>query len=382
MYKRLLNKAKGSFMLFGPRGTGKSTWLASHCGDAVRYDLLDSHEALRLEREPHQLFHELCGLESGRWVVLDEVQRVPALLNEVHRLIEQRGLRFVLCGSSARKLRRSGVNLLAGRAVVKQMFPLTSAELGGDFDMSQACMTGTMPLALDAEGAHDFLAAYAASYLNEEIRAEALTRNVGAFSRFLEVAARQNAQGTNFSNIARESAVAQSTVRNYFDILVDTLIGYWVEPWKMKKSTRQVGQPKFYFFDTGVARVLTGRLPYPPSQEEFGPLFETLIMNEVRAFIEYNGLHYKVGYWRTYDGAEVDVFCETQEGFTAIEIKAASSWQRRFNRGLQRVRQDMAPRPVKMFGVFPGGRSALLDEVRVMPACAFLKALWNGEVIS
>jgi uncharacterized protein len=381
MYKRLLTIPESSCFLLGPRGTGKSTWIGSCFADAVRYDLLDSQETLRLEREPHLLYNELCGYKPGSWVVLDEVQKVPALLDEVHRLIEQHGLRFVLCGSSARKLRRSGVNLLAGRAVMRHMFPLTSAELGADYDVQQACLKGTMPLALNSGTAVDFLTAYTVTYLNEEIRAEALTRNLGAFSRFLEIAARQNAQVTNASNIAREAGITQSTVRNYFDILEDTLLGHWVEPWKMKKETRQVLHPKLYLFDAGVARALTGRLPYPPSQEELGSLFETVIVNEIRAYIEYHGLHYKIGYWRTYDGAEVDVFLETQNGFVAIEIKVAKSWQRRFNRGLQRLREEFSPRHVKMFGVCPEGRPALFDDVRVLSAREFLKALWNGEVV-
>lgn len=381
MYQRLLNVPDSSFFLLGPRGTGKSTWIRSSFPDVVCYDLLNSQEALRLEREPHLLYRELCGEQPGTWVVLDEVQKIPALLDEVHRLIEKHGLRFVLCGSSARKLRRSGVNLLAGRAVMRHMFPLTYAELGSDYVVEHACLTGTMPLALNPETATDFLTAYTATYLNEEIRAEALTRNLGAFSRFLEVAARQNAQVTNASNIAREAGVTQSTVRNYFDILQDTLLGHWVEPWKMKNKTRQVLHPKFYLFDAGVARALTGRLPYPPSQEELGPLFETVILNEIRAYIEYHGLHYNIGYWRTYDGAEVDVFLETRKGFVGIEIKVAKSWQRRFNRGLQRLREEFSPREVKMFGVCPEARPALLDDVRIWSAHDFLKALWNGEVV-
>lgn len=182
-------------------------------------------------------------------------------------------------------------------------------------------------------------------------RAEALTRNVGAFSRFLEVAARQNAQVTNVSGIARDAGVTQSTVRNYFDILEDTLIGYWMRPWKLKQATKQVSHPKFYLFDPGVARALSGRIPYPPSQEELGPLLETLIVNEIRAFIEYAGLHYKVCFWCNYDGAEVDILCETQHGFVAIEIKAARTWQRRFNRGLRRVREELGSHSVRAFGI-------------------------------
>jgi predicted AAA+ superfamily ATPase len=189
-----------------------------------------------LERDPHQLGRELELLDPESWVVIDEVQKVPALLDEVHRLIEKRGLRFVLCGSSARKLKRSGANLLAGRAEVVRMNPLLSVELGDRFDAERAMLFGTLPKAVLGSDAKAFLLAYAALYLNEEIRAEALTRNVGAFSRFLEVAAHQNGQVTNVSNIAREAGVGRTTVQNYFEILVDTLLGYWLQPWKLNPS--------------------------------------------------------------------------------------------------------------------------------------------------
>jgi predicted AAA+ superfamily ATPase len=381
MYTRLLKKPESSALLLGPRGTGKSTWIREHFGDAVRYDLLDTSEALRLEREPALLFNELRMLPAGSWVVLDEVQKVPALLDEVQRLMEDRGLRFILCGSSARKLKRSGVNLLAGRALDSRMFPLTSAELGQDFDLPSGLTTGSLPLATTGADPEGFLTTYAHTYLNEEIRAEAATRNVAAFSRFLEIAARQNGQVTNLSNISREAAVARSTVQNYFEIMVDTLLGFWLHPWKLKRSTKQVSHPKFYLFDTGVARALSGRLPYPPSQEELGPLLETFMVNEVRAFLSYKKLRYGLYFWRNYDGQEVDLLCETRKGFVAIEIKAGHHWQKRFANGMRRLRGDLAPHPVHTFGVYLGSRRALVDDVLVLPATEFLQMMWNGEVI-
>ncbi|MBN2551739.1 MAG: ATP-binding protein, partial [Spirochaetales bacterium] len=219
MYTRLLQKPGNSIFLFGPRGTGKSTWIRGLFADAVVYDFLDSREAIRLERNPGVLFSEVESLPPESWVVLDEVQKVPAVLDEVHRLMETRRLRFVLCGSSARKLKRGGANLLAGRAIVTELFPLTSAELGRDFDIATSLVNGTLPLALGGSDPQGYLTTYTSTYLNEEIRMEALTRNVGAFSRFLEIAARQNGQVTSISNIARDAAVARTTVQNYFDIL-------------------------------------------------------------------------------------------------------------------------------------------------------------------
>ena len=381
MYSRLLVKPDTSILLLGPRGTGKSTWIRQHFADAVRYDLLDTGEALRLEREPNRLFHELKSQTASSWVVLDEVQKVPLLLNEVQRLMEDCGLRFILCGSSARKLRRSGVNLLAGRAIDTRMFPLVSAELGKDFDVSTAITTGMLPLAVTGTDPTGFLSTYAHTYLNEEIRAEAATRNVAAFSRFLEIAARQTGQVTNLNNLSRDAAVARSTVQNYFEILIDSLLGHWLAPWKLKRATKQVAHPKFYLFDAGVARALSGRLPYPPSPEETGPLLETLLLQEVRAFIGYGKLRYDLHFWRNYDGIEVDLLCETAEGFVAVEIKTAKNWQRRFSGGLRRLREELAPRPVRTFGVYLGERRALLDDVLVLPVTEFLRMLWNGDII-
>jgi predicted AAA+ superfamily ATPase len=382
MYKRCLSPPSSSILLLGPRGTGKSTWIQQHFGDAETYDLLDSREALRLERRPDLLFKELQHLPPESWVVIDEVQKVPAVMDEVHRLMECRKLRFILCGSSARKLKRTGSNLLAGRAIVSHMFPLTFAELNDDFNPDSALTHGTLPMAITGNDPEGYLSTYADVYLNEEIRAEALTRNVGAFSRFLEVAARQNAQVTNIANIARDAAVGRSTVQNYFDILVDTLIGYWVPAWKLKTATKQVKHPKFFLFDTGVARTLSGRLPYPPTQEELGPLLETLVFAEVKAFLAYRQLRYKPYFWSNYDGTEVDLLCETQTGFVAIEIKAAEEWQKRFNRGLHLIQQELSPRAVTSYGVYRGNRQAHFDSVNILPLSTFLDLLWRDKIIS
>ena len=381
MYARLLPTPTRSVFLFGPRGTGKTTWIRDRFPTATTYDLLDTREALRLTKTPDALYRELAALPAGSWAVIDEVQKVPELLNEVHRLIEARGLRFVLSGSSARKLRRRGVNLLAGRAITTTMFPLMSAELDFEFDVERALSYGTLPMALAGDDPLDYLRTYAETYLVQEVQAEALTRNLGAFARFLEIAARQNAQATNATSIARDAGIDRRTVQSHFAILTDTLIGYWLPAWKLKSATKQVQQSKFYFFDGGVVRALSGRLPYPPTQEERGPLAETFILNELRAFLSYSGRHYRPHYWRTYDGAEVDVLCETAAGFVAIEIKAAARWDRRFNRGLHRAREHLTPHATTCYGVYLGARAALWDDVQVLPVLDFLKRLWNGEIL-
>ena len=381
MFARLLRRSGSSCFLFGPRGTGKSTWIARHFAGARLYDLLNTTEALRLAREPATLFREVEGLSAGDWVVIDEVQRVPELLDEVHRLIETRRLRFVLSGSSARKLRRGGANLLAGRAVVHHLFPLVSAERSFRVDFDDALRHGALPLAVTGDDPAAYLSAYAETYLQEEIRAEALTRSVGSFNRFLEIAARQNGQVTNVSSISRDAAVSRSTVQNYFEILIDTLIGNWLPAWKLKRSTKQVAHPKFYLFDCGVARALSGRIAYPPSPEERGALLETALLGEIRAYLAYAGLRYPLHYWRTHDGVEVDLLCESGAGFIAVEMKASARWDARYNRGLNRLRDELGAGRVTCYGVYEGERSATWGNVRVLPAPEFLKRLWNGEVL-
>jgi len=381
MFTRLLNIPRDSFFLFGPRGTGKSTWIQHNFAHAKIYDLLNTSEALRLSRNPEMLFNEVQMFHPGDWIVIDEVQKVPRLLDEVHRLIETRHLKFVLSGSSARKLRRGGTNLLAGRAVVEHLFPLVSAEMSFQDNIHDMLIRGTLPLAIRAEDPGAFLSAYADTYLQEEIRAEALTRSIGNFSRFLEIAARQNGQLTNVTGIARDAAVSRQTVHNYFEILVDTLIGHWLSPWKLKRSTKQVAHPKFYLFDCGVARTLSGRLPYPPTNEEMGTLLETFVINEIRAYITYAKLRYPLYFWRSYDGVEVDVLCETKKGFVAIEIKAATRWDKRYNRGLNRIRDELGQSSMSCYGVYQGEQHLSWGSNEVMPVMDFLKRLWGGEIL-
>ena len=225
MFSRLLKPPNHSFLLLGPRGTGKSTWIREHFPDIPTYDLLNTAEALRLSKEPHLLFNELQGLKKESWAIIDEVQKVPALLDEVHRLMETKSIKFVLCGSSARKLKRGGANLLAGRARTVQLFPLVSPEINDDVKLPDYFLFGSLPLSITDHDPKSYLKSYAETYLQEEIKGEAATRNIGAFGRFLEVAARQNGQITNISNIARDAQVARQTVQGYFDILVDTLLG-------------------------------------------------------------------------------------------------------------------------------------------------------------
>lgn len=382
MFTRLLPKPAASTLLLGPRGTGKSTWIKAHFQGAATYDLLDTGEALAFNRDPGRLYREAGALPAGTWVVIDEVQKAPELLDEVQRLMEDRGLKFLLSGSSARKLKRGGANLLAGRAAVKPLFPLVSAEVGFRIGPGEHPVEhGMLPMAFNAADPKDYLRSYAATYLQEEVKAEALTRNIGAFARFLEVAARQNGQATNVAGIARDARAARQTVEGYFQILVDTLLGSWLEAWKLKRATKQVRHPKFYFFDAGVCRALCERLPYPPAQEEAGFLLETFILHELRAYLSYSGLNYPVHYWSSHDGVEVDFLIEDAQGYVALEVKSSSDWRGAFSRGLARIRDELGSDRVRPCGIYAGRRPQVVDGFRVLPWPEFLRTLWDGEIV-
>lgn len=382
MFTRELKKIEDSAFLLGPRGTGKSTWIQKHYKkNATVYDLLNTTELIRLSREPSLLYQETAHLPNGSWVIVDEIQKVPALLNEVHRVIEEKKIRFILSGSSARKLRESGVNLLAGRAFTYNLFPLVSTEVDFNLDLKKQISLGMLPGSFLSTNPKKFLHAYAETYLKEEIREEALTRNFGNFARFLEIAARQNGQITNTAGIARDAGVARQTVQGYFDILVDTLIGFWINPWKLKRPTKQVSHSKFYFFDSGVVRALSGRLPYPATSEESGPLFECFIVNEIRAFLHYKELNYPLHFWRSQSGIEVDILLETSTGYIAIELKHGIRWEKKFNRGMHRLSEELSKTTVNCFGVFMGERQLLIDNIIIYPAIEFLKRLWGGKII-
>jgi predicted AAA+ superfamily ATPase len=215
--------------------------------------------------------------------------------------------------------------------------------------------------------------------VREEVQAEALTRNIGAFSRFLEIAARQNGQVTNVSNIARDAQVARPTVQGFFEVLVDTLLGFWLPAWKLKPGTKLVAHPKFFFFDAGVARTLSRRLAYPPTPEEYGTLFETMLFHELRAYLSYEQLQYPLSYFRTHDDVEADVVLETQQGFVALEFKASNEWRTSFNAGFNRLREELPG--ITCVGVFTGARAQKGEGYTVLPWTEFLAALWGGALI-
>jgi predicted AAA+ superfamily ATPase len=385
---RFLPLPSRSFFVFGPRGTGKSTWLRQVLRDAVLMDLLDTSLFLELSRDPHRLEAMVGQRPPGTWVVLDEIQKVPALLDEVHRLMESRQWRFALSGSSARKLRRTGANLLAGRALTLSFEPFSAAELGAAFDLEFSLAWGMLPVVqTDRENAAGILDAYVATYLRQEIREEGLIRRLSPFLRFLGIAGLMNAQIVNAQNLAREAAVPRSTVDTYFDVLSDTLVGHFLPAWQPRLKVREQTHPKFYWFDAGVARAAAGLHRDPADRAWLGFALETLIFHELRVANEVLGRHRRLAYYATAAGSEIDFVVETCQARDAspphvvcIEVKLAQRWDRKWERAMR----DLAARPgvqvERSLGVYLGPRRYHFDGVDVLPVADFLSDLHAGRV--
>ena len=349
---------------WGARQTGKSTLLSQLFPRAPRYDLLLSDQYANLSVRPHLLREELSANPPGRGVpvVIDEVQKVPSLLDEVHWLIENRGMSFVLCGSSARKLKRGGANLLGGRALRYELHPLVSAEIG-DFDLVRAVNHGMLPRHYDADRPQRMLESYVGDYLKEEIAAEALTRNIPAFARFLEAAAFSNGEVVNFHNIGRECGISGPTVKAYFEILEDTLMGRFVPAFRRKAKRRIVESPRFYYFDVGVANHLLKRGKIALGGEAFGKAFEHLVLQELVAHRHYSGVGYDVAYWRTSSGLEVDFVLGAGE--VAVEVKATERAEAHHFHGLAAFREDYRPRRAVLVTLDPRPRET--DGISILP---------------
>ncbi|MEW6744425.1 MAG: DUF4143 domain-containing protein [Planctomycetota bacterium] len=383
MYTRALPLPDRSFFVLGPRGTGKTTWLRQVLPSGQWYDLIRDREVLRLTRDPGVFAREVQALAGG-WVVLDEVQRLPSLLNEIQSLIAEHGsrYRFAVSGSSARKLRRGGVNLLPARLINRQFFPLTTAEMGFDFQLDELLKYGCLPaVCSESTAAHriDILEAYVENYIAQEIRIEAAVKNLEPFARFVEVAALMNAQLTNMAGIARDAAVARPTVHGYFDVLVDTLVAVWLPAWRPRIKVKEVAHRKFYFFDPGVVRALAGRLREPLEAEERGRLLETLVLHELRAWMHLAGTGGDLFFWRTPHGTEVDFMWVRARHAVGIEVKASMRWRKEDGRALKAL---AGTKDVKRaFGVYLGDRTLRDDMIQVLPVKTFLRHLNAGEIL-
>jgi predicted AAA+ superfamily ATPase len=384
---RLLEPPDRSFFLFGPRGTGKSTWLRQRFDQAQRFDLLDTSLHLELTRNPHALEALVGNRPAGSWIVLDEVQKVPALLDEVHRLMETRKWRFVLCGSSARKLKRGGANLLAGRALTVAMEPFSAAELGDRFSLERALEWGLLPsVHLDPAHAPDILSAYADTYLKEEIREEGVVRKLPPFVRFLAVAAQMNGQILNAQNIAREASVPRASVDGYFSVLTDTLLAHFLPAYRPGLKVRETAHPKFFWVDAGIARAAAGLLRDPLDGLWKGASLETLVYHELRAHNAL-GRHRPLAYYRTAAGAEIDFIVETRKRqsetpahVVCLEVKLAQRWDRKWERPMRDLQRMPGIRVDHMIGVYTGDRAYHYDGLDVWPVERFLEELHRGSV--
>jgi len=364
---------KKSHFLFGPRQTGKTS-LVRHSLKGVRsYDLLDHSVYLSLSQNPSRIAQEINPRD--KIVVVDEIQRLPVLLNEVHRLIEERGIRFLLTGSSARKLRRGGVNLLGGRARTKYMHPLTYRELGNQFDLLKAIGRGLLPSIYLSDDPHADLEAYTGSYLQQEVVAEGVTRNVPAFSRFLRVAALCNGTVVNFTNVSNDAQVPRTTVYEYFEILKDTLLLYELPSWRKSKKRKPLTSSKYYFFDVGVVASLQGR-QFRPGTPEFGEAFETYLMHELVSYTDYISGE-PLNYWRSTSGFEVDFILGEH---TAVEVKAKENVSARDLKSLWAFAEEKKLKRYLCVSLEPRKRN--LGNMTVLPFRDFLEALWSGEFSS
>ena len=369
-----------TFFLWGPRQAGKSTLLRGCYPDAYWVDLLNSEVFRRYLDHPEYLRQELAAAAplSGQQIVIDEVQKVPALLDEVHWLIENRGLHFALCGSSARKVRRGAANLLGGRAVRYELRGLTAGELGAAFDLSRMLNHGYLPRIYQAARPRRLLDAYIADYLREEVAAEGLVRNLPAFSGFLDAAALSDGEMVNFSNIARECGVSSPTAKAYFEILNDTLLGRWLTAYRRRRKRRVIGAPKFYFADVGVVNRLIRRGELTPGSPLYGKAFENWVFHELSAGIEYQEWDLELTYWRLPSGIEVDFVLGDME--IAVEAKASARITRDHLRGLRTLMEEH-PGVRRRIVVCLEPRARRTDDgIDILPAADFIRRLGQGAL--
>lgn len=366
-----------SFFLFGPRGTGKSTWLRHALPDALHLDLLAPERYRELSARPERLRELVAATAPGTPVVLDEIQRAPELLTVVHALIEQdRDRRFVLTGSSARKLRRGGYDLLAGRALYTTLHPFMAAELA-EFDLARALQIGMIPLALAGPNPSAVLEAYVKLYLEEEVKLEGWARNVGDFARFLEAVSFSHGGVLNLASVARECEVQRKTAEGYLEVLEDLLLAFRLPVFTKRARRRPAGRPKLYLFDAGVYRTLRPRGPLDRAEEIDGAAFEGLVAQHLRAWIAYSATDCRLYFWRTTKGSEVDFIVYGGDGFWAIEVKNTATVRSQDLRSLRAFHADY-PECTPLL-LYRGVDALEIDGVRCLPGERFLRELRPGR---
>jgi len=385
---RLLRLPDRSFFLFGPRGVGKTTWLRKVLPDAAYFDLLDSSLYLELSQKPGNIEAMVGDLQENSWVIIDEIQKTPGLLDEVHRLMETKGWRFALCGSSARKLRRAGVNLLGGRAITRNLDAFSYKELGDAFDAEFSLQWGFLPyIQLDRKNAPDILNSYVNTYIKEEIKEEGIVRSLPPFLRFLSIAGQLNGQLVNAQNISREAAVPRSSVDVYFSILEDTLLGYFLPAYRPNVKVREQTHPKFYWFDSGVARAAAGLLFEPVDRFWKGTALENMIYHELRVCNLTQNKNRQISFYRTGSGVEIDFVIEIRKRqassnahIVCLEVKMAEKWNRKWERPMRLLSSSDRIHVDRMIGIYMGKRAYHFDGLDVLPLEDFLKRLHQGDV--
>lgn len=380
-YFHLEDELEASAFLFGARQTGKTTLLLQQFPHAEYIDLLDSLTLRKFSNRPETLYEMYKDCDNCTIIIIDEIQQVPLLLNEVHRLIFQKGIHFILCGSSARKLRRKGYNTLGGRALPCYLYPLVSAEIP-DFDIDRALNNGMLPAYYTSKNAYKNLAGYLDIYLRQEIKEEALVRNLTNFQRFLDAAALTDGELVNYNNIATDCGVSANTVKEYFSILEDTLLGYMVPAFTKKIKRRLMQSPKFYFFDVGITNYLLHRKEVVRGTTEYGHAFEHFVMQELIAYIGYTRNENRLSYWRTKNGVEVDVIIGHAllgGAKLAIEIKSTEDVQNKHLKGL-RTFADEHPDCRRLIVSLDRFTRRTDDNIEIVYIYDFLQELWSGKL--
>ncbi|MBF0298475.1 MAG: ATP-binding protein [Oligoflexia bacterium] len=380
--KRTLKMPKDSFFLFGPRATGKTTWLKEQVNPDQYIDLLKSESFLRFSKHPQELSELITANPKWRCIIIDEIQKVPQLLDEVHSIIfeSKNKIQFILIGSSARKLKRNNVNLLAGRALLRKFHPFTAFELGKSFKLQDSLEFGMLPRSWNlksAEEKKDYLFSYVETYLREEIQQEALTRNLPAYSLFLEHMALRNAQVINLQNLSTQIGVARTTLKGYLEILEDTLIGISLHPIQLKAKVKEVATPKFYFFDTGVVRGLSNSLDDSIDSIK-GSLLETYVLHELMCYSDYHSKRWQFNYWSTPGETEVDFIISSGRTSIGIEVKSSSHWSKDCNYGLNVLLNEKKIK--KAYGIYTGKEFIKKDNTLVIPIHLLSKYLTKNSL--
>ncbi len=389
-FTRIYEKPRSSIFLLGPRATGKSTFIKQEAGPDLVIDLLKQSTYRQLSLNPSAIEDLIKHLKRGQSILIDEVQKLPELLDEVHRLIEDYGYIFYLTGSSARKLKKGGANLLAGRALSKKMFPLSLHEIKGERTIASLLASGCLPKAVSTAGISDineFLFTYVETYLKEEIFLEGLTRNLKEFSQFIQLAGQYHGQILNYENLSREIGKSGDTIKSWFQILEDTLIGQRIDPYPLGLMAKETQHPRFYYFDCGVARAAEGIQDINEFPERRGYYFESIILNELKVYFEIRKKRYDIFYYSVSSYGDLDFIIETKKKshsspakYVAIEVKYSKTWKTEFEKVINKIKEERPIQLVKAFGIYLGSQQLTKTNIDILPIDKFVSLLWEDKL--